>query len=112
MYLPMREAAQQGGDPLADAGLAGVDLLTAADEADDDRPICVPIHARDQELGFGLVEIWLVLLAPHEETGWRAVPGTLCFIKQGHVIDRRLAGITQTISDQLLHRGKRARRLR
>ena len=50
-------------DPFADSRLAGVDLLAAADEANDDGPVAVTVEARDEKLRLGLVEVGPLLLA-------------------------------------------------
>ena len=50
--LPIREALVKGIDPEADAAFAGVDFLTAADQADDGRPVFVLVQRPDEELPF------------------------------------------------------------
>ena len=54
---PVREAVAYRVEPVADAGLARVNLLTTADETDDDGPGFVPIEIRDQELRLGSIEV-------------------------------------------------------
>ena len=50
-------------EPLADARFPGVDLLPAAHEADDDRPVGVAVHAGDQEFRLRLLESGALLFA-------------------------------------------------
>jgi hypothetical protein len=55
------------------------------------------------ELGLGLVEIRLVLLAAHEVACLRAVPRALRFVEQHHVIDWGPARGDQTIVAKVMH---------
>ena len=55
--MPVREPLIQRGNPFRDSGLAGVDLLAAADQADDCRPVLPLITRPDQEGCFGHREI-------------------------------------------------------
>ena len=48
---PVRKRALQGCDPFWHPRFTGVDLLTGADQTDDDGPVFMAIHAGDQELG-------------------------------------------------------------
>src|SRR5690606_7859088 len=72
-----------GGDP----SLARVNLLPAADQADDDGPIRMAIHHRNQELRLGLIEVGDALPPPHEVGGLGSVPGALRFVKDHDMID-------------------------
>lgn len=49
--MPLGEGPDKCVDPLADASLGGVDLLTTPDKANDDRPIRMSVEARYKELG-------------------------------------------------------------
>ncbi len=46
----MGKALIEGNDPLADAGLASVDFLSATNQTDYDAPIRMSIDAGQQEL--------------------------------------------------------------
>jgi hypothetical protein len=86
---PIREPLIQRGDPFADAGLARVDLLPAADQTNDHAPVRMPVNARQQEFRLRLVKTGLSLLLPHELGCLLAIPSTLSFIKQRNVIHWR-----------------------
>src|SRR6185295_15552946 len=73
--------------PLADSRLTGIDLLSAAHETNDHRPVLMPIEAGDEEFWFGLVEVRAPLLALHEIDRLLEVPGPLGFIENSHVFD-------------------------
>lgn len=87
--MPMGEGAVERVDPFADAGFAGIDLLSATNKTDDHGPIGMAIHAGDQELGLGVREVWRLLLPQHEVGRLLLVPGALGLIEEGNVFDRR-----------------------
>jgi hypothetical protein len=88
---PFRKGSIQRRQPLADSRLTGIDLLSAAHETNDHRPVLVPVEAGDQELWLGLLEVRATLLLPHEVNRLLQVPGPLGFIEDGHVLDWRAA---------------------
>src|SRR5436190_13875346 len=101
MDVPCRVVATQHLEPLADAGLAGMDLLTPANQTDDDAPV-MPIHAADKEVRLGLREVRPPLPLAHEATGLVRVPGSLCLAEQCHMLKRR-SGILQTLIAKVMH---------
>ena len=60
-----------------------------ANEADDHRPIPMPVQAGDQELWLGAVEVRQALLPLHEVRGLLLVPGALRLAKDRDTIDGR-----------------------
>lgn len=86
----MRKRGAQRVEPLGDSGLAGIDLLTAANQAEHHRPVDVAIHAGEQELGLRGIEFTLALLSRHERRCLLAVPRALRFIEDRHVLRRGL----------------------
>src|SRR5262245_13809097 len=89
MNVPLWERSDQGIDPLTNSRLTGVNFLTAADEADDDRPIPMAVETGDQEFGFRLVEIGPLLFAVHEVGGLFSVPCSLGLVEKGDMFDGR-----------------------
>jgi hypothetical protein len=77
-------------DPLSQPCFAGVDLLPPADKADDDAPICMPVHHSDQEFGFRQVEVNATALVAHEFGSLLARPSTLGFVKNHDVLNGRI----------------------
>ena len=47
MNIPVREPETQNFEPLANASFASMDFLPAADEADDCRPVMMPVEVRN-----------------------------------------------------------------
>ena len=73
-----------GPEPLGQSGLAGVDLLAAADEAHDHGPALVPAHDVDQKLGLGFVKAFAAPLARQPRRQVVAVPRPLRLVEYGH----------------------------
>src|SRR5690606_10930324 len=96
--------------PFADTRFARINLLAAADKADNNGPILMPIEAADEELRLRLIEVWSLLSLKHELTRLVEIPCSLCFIKQRDMFNRCTARIDQTfiakvvnILDERLH---------
>jgi hypothetical protein len=90
MDTPARESVTQNFEPLANASFAGMDFLPAADEADDYRPILMPVEVRNQEFGLRRVESGDFLPALHEISRLIPIPGTLRFVEDYNVVKRWL----------------------
>ena len=80
-YVPVR-ALEQRFTPGRKAGLAGVDLLTTADQCDDHGPIRVATHNIEKHRRF----TFCVAKLPAAEIG---IPGALRLVKHDHMLVRR-----------------------
>src|ERR1041385_9493079 len=87
-HLPMRKTYVDRVQPSVDAGLPGVYLLPAANQADDHSPIRVAVHVGDEKLRFRLLESGSFLTALHEAGCMRLVPRTLRLIEDDNVFVR------------------------
>src|SRR5438874_2530169 len=67
-HLPLRKSPIYCIKPRVNARFARVDFLSAADQTDDNSPILVPIHIRDQELRFRICKTGTSLLAQHDRS--------------------------------------------
>src|SRR5690348_8742884 len=94
--MPRREGLVQCANPLADSCLTCIDFLAATDEANNHGPIFVPIETGNEELRFGLCKVLVLALPDHEGYCLILVPGTLCFIEQRDVFDRRPRSVNHT----------------
>ena len=90
--MPVGKSAFDRIQPRVDAGLPGVDLLSATDEAHDDRPV-VAVHVRHQELGLGLGEVGDTLLLAHEARRLFGCPRALSLVEDRHMLGRGAVGI-------------------
>ncbi len=91
-----------GFKPSIDSGFARVDLLSATDKANNDSPIRVAIHARNQELRLGVGEPRQILSSPHEARGLLQVPRALRLVED-HNMFRRRAGVEQCIVAKVMN---------
>src|SRR5690606_766737 len=92
---PVRKRSLKRIKPFGDARFSGVDLLTASDEADDDRPIRVAIKTGNQELRLRHREVGIAAIL-HKTCRLLKVPSALSLIEDRDMLDRR-GGINNTI---------------
>src|SRR5688572_31277150 len=85
-------------EPGTDSGFTRVDLLPTPDEADDHRPIRMPVHVLDEELRFRTVEPRPAFLSLHEIGGFGEIPGPLGFIEDHDTVVRRLTVLQRSDS--------------
>src|SRR5271157_3975317 len=77
-----------GFNPCINPCFPCVDFLSAADKTNDDRPIRMAIHTRDQKLWLGLGEPGAMLFSPHKVRGLLQIPGALRLIKNCNMLCR------------------------
>src|SRR5579863_2496584 len=82
----MRKPEAQSIEPFANSRFAGVDLLAAADEANDYRPVLMSIEIGDQEFRFRRAEVGDFFPALHEVSCFNAIPCTLCFVEDHDMV--------------------------
>src|SRR6185503_7629547 len=82
----MRKAEMESLQPFANSRFARVDLLATANEANDDRPVCMSVEIGDQEFRFRRVEVGDFFPAFHEVSCLIAVPCTLCFVEDHDMV--------------------------
>jgi hypothetical protein len=79
-----------------------MDLLAAADKANNHSPFRMAIHARNQEFGLGMGERRLILFSPHEARSLSQVPRALRLIKD-HNVFRWSARMVQGIVAKVMN---------
>src|SRR4051812_43891550 len=101
--MPIGKRSQHRVNPFSDSGFAGIDLLPTANQAHDDRPIGMPVKARDEKLRLRLTEPYKTFLAGHKRRGLFKVPSPLSLIKDRHMLNRRPTDIDQTLIAKEVH---------
>lgn len=102
MNLPALEPIKDCIQPFADSRFTSVYLLSATDQANDNRPITMAISAGNQELRFRLSEAGPVLLSRHEVGCLFQCPCTLGLIKQDHML-WRCSFICKAVITEVMH---------
>src|SRR5688572_767880 len=102
MHVPMRESRIHGYKPRINCSFARMDLLSATDKANNDSPVRMAIHTRDQELRLGVGESGTVLFPLHKTRGLSQIPRALRLIEDGNVFGRR-TGIEQCIVAKVMN---------
>src|SRR5581483_1414154 len=85
MHVPIGKSCMDGFQPSVDSCFPSMNLLPSAHEANNDSPFGLTIHARDQELRFGIGKSRLIFSALHEICRLTQIPGALCFIEDDNV---------------------------
>ena len=76
--------------PSIDTSFAGIDFLSAANEADDHCPIFVAIHARNQKFWFRHCKPGAILLSTHKAGCLPQIPCALCLVKNDDMLRWRI----------------------
>src|SRR5229473_102216 len=97
----MRESRIHSANPRVDSSLAHVDFLPAADQTDNDSPIFMPIHARNEKLWLGLGKPGYSFLTPHKVRGLLQIPGPLRLVENGDMLNRR-PGVLQKVITEMM----------
>lgn len=71
----------QGREPFREASFAGIDFLTASNQANHDTPILVAVHDADKKCRFRHIEVRKTLLARHE------IGEMISSLLMGHALD-------------------------
>src|ERR1035438_1434195 len=88
IHVPTGKGGVNCLKPSVNSRFADVDFLSATDQANDNRPIFVAIHAGNQKLRFGLIKTFSLFLSLHEVGSLLQIPSALCLIKNDYVFDR------------------------
>ena len=100
--MPVGETGFDDGNPVLDAGLYRVDLLAAADQANHNRPVRVPVQTTNQKLGLRLAKVGLLLFSEHEVCGLFQIPGPLRLIKDRDMLVGRF-GVGQQVIPEMMN---------
>src|SRR4029453_338935 len=87
-HLPLRKTAIHGIKPSVNASFTRIDFLATPDKADDDSPIFVSVHVRNQKLRLGIRKARLPFFAQHKTRGLLQIPSALRFIEDHDVLNR------------------------
>src|SRR5690606_1852038 len=93
--FPVAKSRGERLPPLRQSRLAPIDLLAAADERHDDRPIRVPVHYLQQDLRLGE-------RSPELPPRLRGVPGALRLIEDDDPVHRDLRGFGEVGVDEAM----------
>ena len=102
MHVPMWESRIHSVKPRIDSGFAYMDFLSTADKANNNGPVGVAIHARNQELWLGVREPWAILSSLHKTRGLSQIPSALGFVKD-HNMFVRSAGVDQCLVAKVMN---------
>src|SRR5207253_914047 len=97
----MRELRIHSVNPGINPSFAKVNFLSTADKTDDDRPIRMAIHARNQKFWLRLAEPGAFLFSLHKVRGFLEIPSTLRLVENRDVLHRR-AGVVQEIVAKMM----------
>src|SRR5215216_7836150 len=98
----MREGPCKRIQPFADSRLTPVDFLTTTDQTNNNSPVRMTIQAGNQKLGLGLIEVRASLLSLHKRRGLFQCPGSLRFVEDRDMLQRRSFGLYQTIVSKMM----------
>src|SRR5689334_4571310 len=102
MDIPVRKSETQNFEPLANASFAGMDFLPAANEADDYRPVTMPIEVRNQEFRLRRLKSGDFLTALHEIGRLVPIPSALRLVENYDVVKRWFRS-THTFIPEVVH---------
>lgn len=107
MNIPVGVLIAQNSDPFGQSRLAGINLLSATYEADDDAPIRVTIHCAEQKRRLRHVESCMPALLLHEFACHLAIPRALRLVKDHYLLDGWAVTIEGLIAKMVdvLHEG-------